>query len=1745
MGLQAPSSKCFLGISVNFLAVFFLFISATTQSYAATALTSDDFESGMGGWVNVSSGDNKNWTRDSAGTPSSNTGPSTGSGGSSYYVYLETSSGTAYTAGDTAILLGPAVSGRVIHFKFDYHMYGSNTGTLAVDVLSGGVWVDGVWSISGQQQSSSAAAYTTKELDLSGYDVSQIRFRAIAAGGYMGDMAIDNVEISTAASGPVAPEFVSDPLTKPEARENRAYAESLAADAVDVNGDSLTFRKVSGPAWLTVAADGGLSGTPLASDIGLNSFEVEVSNGQFSSRGTLEIEALDSSAPQVLSNSDFENGLGEWHNVTNGDNKDWVLDSYGTPSSGTGPSTGADGSTFYVYLETSSGAAFNAGDSAVLEGPPISGSGIQLDFHYHMFGSNMGTLSVDVLSANVWVNDVWSISGQQQASNSAPYATARVDLSGYNVSQIRFRATAIGGFQGDMAIDNLVISNLAQSPVPPQFLADPIAKPDAKALQPYSESIAADARDDNGDPLTFSLISGPAWLSVSPDGTLSGTPLPENIGLNAFTVEVSDGEFSSAGTLEVFVQDSNAPVVLSITDFESGMGDWRSTTVGDNKEWIRDSGGTPSSNTGPTTGGDGSQFYAYLETSFGFAYTSGDTAILEGPVLSSANIELTFQYHMYGSNMGSLSVDVLTAGGWVQDVWRKAGQQHMSGTESYTMEQVDLGGYDVNQIRFRAEAVGGNMGDMAIDNIAIKSTTNSTPDTDGDGVGDDVDLCPNTPNNETANSAGCSPSQLDKDGDGYLDSVDAFPSDPNEWLDSDGDGIGDNGDLDDDNDGVADVEDDFPLDASESTDTDGDGIGNNADTDDDNDGVLDLDDGYPLISLAGLLDSDGDGIPDDCDSGCALLGMLADTDDDGDGVLDTSDAFPLDPAESIDTDGDSIGNNADTDDDDDGVLDINDAFPLDPAESLDTDADGFGDNADADDDNDGVNDVDDMFPKDATETIDTDNDGVGNNADPDDDNDGMPDAYENLFEGLDPLVDDANGDLDGDGVSNIDEYLAGTNPSNDALMAYGVDQLGYIYQIDLLTGQTNAIGSIPRSGFFSPSGVAISPMGVMFLVESVSDILYTVNIHTGLSKQIGSLNMDAGKVGLSFDDAGTLWMVSSDANLYSIDTDSGSATLKGYLGVSSLDSLAWDGQDLYAIASSGVNSVYRIDRESASATAVGDLLNVDLSEQSGLTFQANGTLWGIESNGTIFTIDRATGEAYSHVMVTGSTFKSLAMLFDSDGDGLPDGWESSYGLVIDDASDADSHYDEDALNNLEEFQKGSNPLLSDTDSDGVNDDLDDFPLDETEWLDTDADGIGNNVDDDDDNDGFVDESDPFPLDSNKPQWVKVTHHDVPGIDSGDLFAISVAGVGDVDGDGYDDFIVGRKNTYVKVYSGRDGGAIHSLTGPAYSNYGEVVAAIGDIDGDGVKDFAVAAPITGQVFVYSGASGNAVFTWSGVVSYGEALADAGDVNNDGITDVIIGASDDDLNGALSGAGSVEVRSGADGAVLHRIQGGNEKGYLGSAVTGLGDINSDGYADFALKRFTSYTSNRAVVSIYSGRTGGIIRSIDGYYGSTFGYRLENMGDLDGDNINDLGVSSPQSGPSDSGTIYLVSSKTLKWISSKSGEAWSRAGYGLSNASDFDGDGTNDYLMSLSHSGQGKAWLVSGATQKIIYEFLPQSGDDDYGYAVGYAGDVNGDGADDYIIGASGNGRVEVVSLLLDSDSDGVADSQDAFPMDDTAQ
>ncbi len=105
----------------------------------------------------------------------------------------------------------------------------------------------------------------------------------------------------------------------------------------------------------------------------------------------------------------------------------------------------------------------------------------------------------------------------------------------------------------------------------------------------------------------------------------------------------------------------------------------------------------------------------------------------------------------------------------------------------------------------------------------------------------------------------------DADDDGVKDVDDAFPNDPNESVDTDDDGIGDNGDTDDDNDGVNDENDAFPFDPTESTDADNDGVGDAADDDDDDDLVLDVDDNCDAVKNAAQVDQDGDDLGDVCD----------------------------------------------------------------------------------------------------------------------------------------------------------------------------------------------------------------------------------------------------------------------------------------------------------------------------------------------------------------------------------------------------------------------------------------------------------------------------------------------------------------------------------------------------------------------------------------------------------------------------------------------------------------------------------------------------------------------------------------------------------------------------------------------------------------------------------------------------------------------------------------------------------------
>ena len=338
----------------------------------------------------------------------------------------------------------------------------------------------------------------------------------------------------------------------------------------------------------------------------------------------------------------------------------------------------------------------------------------------------------------------------------------------------------------------------------------------------------------------------------------------------------------------------------------------------------------------------------------------------------------------------------------------------------------------------------------------VSINTNDNGSADGDIT---VTLETGIPNSTDPNYSGLTASDLpditftlkdneaDTDGDGFQDAVDVFPNDPNEYIDTDGDGIGNNADTDDDgdgqsdeleitngtdplvanpapgdsdgdglpdiidpdddNDGVIDSLDVFPLDANESSDNDGDGLGDNADTDDDNDGYSDTNEtaagSDPLDPSSIPEDSDNDKLPDSLEPGLGTDPNNPDTD--GDGTIDGEDDFPTDPNYQTDTDGDGIPNKTDPDDDNDGLLDEDDPYPLDPNNQPDTDGDGLNDGIDPDDDNDGFTDL----QEEAAGT-----DPLNPNSIPRDrDNDGLSDVEEAEL-GTDP----ENPDTDGDGVSD-------------------------------------------------------------------------------------------------------------------------------------------------------------------------------------------------------------------------------------------------------------------------------------------------------------------------------------------------------------------------------------------------------------------------------------------------------------------------------------------------------------------------------------------------------------------------------------------------------------------------------------------------------------------------------------------------------------------------------------------------------
>ncbi|MES2643920.1 MAG: MopE-related protein [Myxococcota bacterium] len=442
------------------------------------------------------------------------------------------------------------------------------------------------------------------------------------------------------------------------------------------------------------------------------------------------------------------------------------------------------------------------------------------------------------------------------------------------------------------------------------------------------------------------------------------------------------------------------------------------------------------------------------------------------------------------------------------------------------------------------------------------------------------------------------------------------------------------------------------------------------------------------------------------------------------------------------------------------------------------------------------------------------------------------------------------------------------------------------------------------------------------------------------------------------------------------------------------------------------------------------------------------------------------------------------------------------------------------------------------------------------------------------------------------------------------FGYSVASAGDVNADGYDDVVIGAYGSgYAYVYSGSASGlsttANVTLTSPtASTNFGISAARAGDVNGDGYDDVIVGASgystSTGRAYVYhgsgSGLSSTVATTLTGAASsnyFGISVASAGDVDADGYDDVIVGAY-----GYSSYTGRAYVFHGTSAGVyssaITTLTGASGSNFFGCSVAGLGDANADGFDDVAVGAY-GYSTYTGQVTVYNGSGSGIItvaaRTLTG--GSTydtFGHSIAAAGDVTGDGYADLLVGIPvyaspgvgrmtyyrgtsssiaSSGTSISAPSPYVSSPIVTGIGDVNADGYGDIAVGSSvyssytgityiylgsasgpsaladttltggstsyyfgkdvaPAGDTNGDGYDDVVVGAYaySSSTGRVYLhrgsASGLSSTATSTLTGPSGSDYFGYALAPAGDTNGDGYDDVFIGAYGAGTGGTVTL-----------------------
>ena len=360
---------------------------------------------------------------------------------------------------------------------------------------------------------------------------------------------------------------------------------------------------------------------------------------------------------------------------------------------------------------------------------------------------------------------------------------------------------------------------------------------------------------------------------------------------------------------------------------------------------------------------------------------------------------------------------------------------------------------------------------------------------------------------------------------------------------------------------------------------------------------------------------------------------------------------------------------------------------------------------------------------------------------------------------------------------------------------------------------------------------------------------------------------------------------------------------------------------------------------------------------------------------------------------------------------------------------------------------------------------------------------------------------------------------------------------------------------------------------AYDVAGSSISGVGDVNGDGFDDFLIGAPGNsdngkgaGKTYLFFGkATGwksNTMLSEADVIFLGEksndcsgwSIASAGDVNADGYNDFLIGA-----NGNCQGQGS---NNGTTYLVLGKSTGWNKNNNLinadasfigeepldraGISVTGTGDVNKDGYDDFLIgadmNSQSGYHSGKSYLIF--GKRNGWSRNISlhqinvSFLGSNVndqsGDRLAGGGDVNRDGYADILIGA-WTKTNYTGCVYLIFGKSKGWAkdvnlstadSSFCGENILNAfGQSFSNNGDINGDGYDDIIIGafMNSSNMGQSYLFFGKSNNWTKNmnlsqadttFIGEHANDYSGVSVSNSGDYNGDGHEDILIGADWN-------------------------------